>query len=88
LQTARGCPRLYGVPAAGERRRVPGVRQWVLFSMPDHGGFFFDDPSKRQAPGMGQILYADHSVPVASVDSDLTFYDGGRRLSGGSHRAH
>lgn len=32
---------------------------------------------------MGQILYADRSVPVASVDSDLTFYDGGRRLSGG-----
>ena len=30
---------LYGAPLIGARRRVPGVRQWVLFNFPDHGGF-------------------------------------------------
>jgi hypothetical protein len=62
------------------------VRQWVLFSMETHGGFFFQDPSGRSAAGKGAIIYRDRSVPVQSVEHDLTFYDGGRRLRGGWFR--
>ncbi len=83
-QNGRGGPRLYGAPMEGVRRRVPGVRQWVLFNMPDHGGFFFQDPSGRKASGKGVILYPDRSVPVVSVESDLDFYEGGRRLKSGT----
>src|SRR6202021_302721 len=36
-QAGRGGPRLYGAPTVGAKRRVPGVRQWGLFDMPDHG---------------------------------------------------
>jgi hypothetical protein len=53
-QAGRGGPRLYAAPAIGAKRRVPGVRQWVLFDMPDHGGFYFVDPSGRKASGKGR----------------------------------
>ena len=68
----------------GVRRRAPGVRQWVLFDMPDHGGFYFVDPSGRQASGKGAIMLPDHSVPVVDVEHDLQFYEGGRRLRSGT----
>lgn len=85
-QAGRGGPRLYAAPLLNAPRRVPGVRQWVLFDMPDHGGFYFIDPSGRRASGKGAILLADGSVPVVDVAHDLDFYDGGRRLRGGSFR--
>ena len=84
VHPGRGGPRMY--TAATPRRRTPGVRQWVLFSMETHGGFFFQDPSGRSAAGKGAIIYRDRSVPVQSVEHDLTFYDGGRRLRGGWFR--
>lgn len=83
-QPGRGGPRLYAAPAPGARRRVPGVRQWVLFDMPGHGGFYFLDPSGRAASGKGAILLSERSIPVVSVDHQLHFYDGGRRLRSGS----
>jgi hypothetical protein len=58
----------------------------VLFDMPDHGGFYFVDPSGRKASGKGAIMLADHSVAVTSVEHDLQFYEGGRRLRAGSFR--
>jgi hypothetical protein len=85
-QAGRGGPRLYTAPTLGAKRRLPGVRQWVLFDMPDHGGFYFVDPSGRAASGKGAIMLADRSVPVTSVESDLQFYEGGRRLRAGSFR--
>jgi hypothetical protein len=85
-QAGRGGPRLYGAPLIGVKRRVPGVRQWVLFDMRDHGGFWFVDPSERSASGKGAILYPDRSVPVVDVVDELDFYDGGRRLRGGTVR--
>ena len=85
-QAGRGGPRLYGAPLVGVRRRVPGVRQWVLFDMPDHGGFYFVDPSGRQASGKGVIMLPDRSVPVVDVQHDLHFYEGGRRLRSGTVR--
>jgi hypothetical protein len=83
-QAGRGGPRLYAAPTVGARRRVPGVRQWVLFDMPDHGGFYFVDPSGRRASGKGAIMLADRSVAVTAVEHDLQFYDGGRRLRSGT----
>jgi hypothetical protein len=82
----RGGPRLYTAPALTARRRVPGVRQWVLFDMPDHGGFYFVDPSGRRASGKGSLLLADRTVPVTDVATDLQFYEGGRRLRSGRFR--
>ena len=83
-QAGRGGPRLYAAPVLGARRRAPGVRQWVLFDMPDHGGFYFVDPSGRRASGKGAVLLGDRVVPVTGVQHDLEFYEGGRRLRGGS----
>jgi hypothetical protein len=55
----------------------------VLFDMPDHGGFYFVDPSGRAASGKGAIMLPDRVVPVVEVQHDLEFYDGGRRLRAG-----
>jgi hypothetical protein len=81
FQPGRGGPRPYGAPAP--RRRVPGLRQWVLFHMPDHGGFFFEDPSGRSAAGRGAILSGDQVVPVTAIEHDLEFHEGGRRVRRG-----
>lgn len=86
LQPGRGGPKLYAAPTSGGGRRVPGVRQWVLFDMPEHGGFYFVDPSGRAASGKGALMYADRVVPVTAVDTDLDFYPGGRRLRAGRFR--
>ncbi|MFN8021500.1 MAG: hypothetical protein U0Q03_08235 [Acidimicrobiales bacterium] len=83
-QPGRGGPRLYGAPTPS--RRVPGLRQWVLFHTPDHGGFFFDDPSGRAASGKGAILTDDRVVPVVRVEHELEFHPGDRRLRGGHYR--
>jgi hypothetical protein len=83
-QPGRGGPRPYGSPTP--RRRVPGVRQWVLFHMPDHGGFFFEDPNGREAAGKGAVLERDRITPVVRVEHDIEFYEGGRRLHRGWFR--
>jgi hypothetical protein len=82
----RGGPRLYAAPAVGRRGRAPGVRQWVLFDMPDHSGFYFVDPSGRRASGKGAIMLGDRSVPVTRVEHELEFHEGGRRLRSGWFR--
>ena len=84
-QPPRGGPRLYGAPTPS--KRVPGLRQWVLFHIPDgHGGFFFTDPSGRAAAGRGAILSDDGSIAVTAIDHDLHFYPGDRRLQSGTFR--
>jgi hypothetical protein len=80
-QAGRGGPR-YGAPRPP--RRVPGVRQWVLFRAGGHGGFYFFDPSGRAASGKGAVLFADRSVPVTGIEHELEFYDGGRRVQRGT----
>lgn len=82
-QAGRGGPR-YGAPRPP--RRFPGVRQWVLFRAETHGGFYFSDPSGRAASGKGAILLDSGSVPVTNVEHELRFYDGGRRVRGGTFR--
>ena len=81
-QPGRGGPRPYGAPTPA--RRVPGVRQWVLFHLPDHGGFFFVDPSGRAASGRGAILRGDRIVPVTGIDHEVEFYAGDRRVRRGT----
>ena len=50
--TTRGATRPGGAARGPTARRsahrgaCPGVRHWVLFHMPDHGGFFFEDPKR------------------------------------------
>ena len=83
-QAGRGGPRL-GAPS-GRRKRVPGVRHWVLFNMESHGGFFFQDPNGREASGKGAILLPDGSVPIVEQEHDIEMYEGGRRLKCGSFR--
>jgi hypothetical protein len=78
LTPGRGGPRLHGAPT--QRHRPSGIRQWVLFHLPEHGGFFFVDPSGRAAAGKGAILTSDRIVPVVDIDHDVSFYEGGRRL--------
>jgi hypothetical protein len=82
-QPGRGGPRIYGAPTPS-RRRASGVRQWVLFNTATHSGFYFQDPSGRAASGKGAILLADRAVPVVSVEHELSFYEGGRRLKQGT----
>ncbi|HMK10139.1 MAG TPA: hypothetical protein VK461_01010 [Acidimicrobiales bacterium] len=84
FQPGRGGPRPYGSPMPS--RRADGVRQWVLFRMRDHSGFWFTDPSNRAAAGRGAILRADRVIPVVGAKSNVDFYPGGRRASGGSYR--
>lgn len=83
-QPPRGGPRPYGAPTPN--KRVPGVRQWVLFHLPDHGGFYFDDPSGRAAAGRGAILTDDRIVPVVDVQHSIEFHPGDRRMRRGSFR--
>ena len=84
FQPPRGRPTSYGAPTPP--RRVAGLRQWVLFHTPDHGGFFFEDPSGREAAGRGAIPVGDRIVPVVAVEHELEFFDGGRRVRRGSFR--
>ena len=81
-QPGRGGARA-GAPS-GAPRRMPGLRQWVLFHLPDHGGYYFSDPRPRAAAGQGVIMVGDRSIAVQSVQQDLQFYDGGRRLRAGT----
>jgi hypothetical protein len=83
-QPPRGRPTAHGAPQPS--KRAPGVRQWVLFHTPGHGGFFFEDPSGRAAAGRGAILAGDRVVPVVDIATELEFRDGGRRLSRGTFR--
>ena len=83
-QPPRGRPVSHGAPSPS--KRAPGLRQWVLFHLPSHGGFFFQDPSGRAAAGRGAILDGDRIVPVVDVATEPEFFDGDRRLRRGSVR--
>jgi hypothetical protein len=83
-QAGRGGPRIYGAPRAVPRRPA-GVRQWVLFDMGDHGGYYhlFDAPDGERTMGRGAILLPDRTVTITDVRHELRFYEGGHRLQSG-----
>jgi hypothetical protein len=56
----------------------------VLFHTPDHGGFFFEDPSGRAASGKGAILTDGEIIPVVRLHHELEFHPGDRRLKAGA----
>ena len=82
MHPGRGGPRQFVAPGQSTRR-APGVRHWVLFRTPAHGGHFFVDPSGRRASGRGVLMHPDRLVDIKDVVTEPTFHDGGRRLSGG-----
>ena len=83
-QPPRGRPVSHGAPTPS--KRAPGMRQWVLFHTPSHGGFFFQDASGRAAAGRGAILAGERIVPVVDVATELEFHPGRRRLARGTVR--
>lgn len=82
---SRGGPKLYAAPRIGVPKRPAGLRQWVLYTMPGHSGYYhcFDNPKGRRTMQRGNILHADRAVPVVDVETELEFYEGGRRLKRG-----
>jgi hypothetical protein len=82
---SRGGPKLYAAPRVGVPKRPPGLRQWVLYAMGSHCGYFhcFDNPAGRRTMQRGNVLHADRAVPVVGVDHELEFFPGGRRLRAG-----
>ena len=97
----RGGPPLHASPPPRVERPA-GLRNWVLYTMPDHAGFyeFIEDADGEKWSGAianvdgswnkmtGEILHPDREVLVTDVDHDLTFYEGSSRLSGGSIAIH
>ena len=84
----RGGPREHGAPAAAPHR-PRGLRQWVLFRMPDHGGFYqtFDGPDGARRSQEGAILLPDSHTPVTAIEHELEFYENGpKRLKAGRFR--
>ena len=97
----RGGPPMHASPQPRVERPT-GLRNWVLYTMPDHAGFyeFIEDADGEKSSGAianvdgswnkmtGEILHEDRKVLVTGVDHDLTFYDGSSRISGGSIAIH
>lgn len=82
----RGGPRAHWAPPRDPAPPMVGLRNWVLYRMPDHAGFFnfFEDPSGKRVSSGGAILYADRSVPIAEIEHDLEYYDDTIRLKSGT----
>lgn len=95
----RGGPRQYSAPIHTGPPRT-GLRNWVLYWMPDHGGFFefledadgnrmsgsYTMPDGRPYPAFAVILGPDAMKRIESIEHDLTFYEGSSRLMGGTLR--
>ena len=80
----RGGPKLYAAPRPVPKRPA-GLRQWVLYALPSHSGYWhcFDNEKGRRTMQRGNIMYGDRSVPVTDVDHELEFFEGGRRMKRG-----
>ncbi len=81
----RGGPREHGAPPVTPRR-MQGLRQWVLFRMQDHGGFYqiMDAPDGSRRSEEGAILLADSQRRVTDISHELEFYENGpKRLKSG-----
>lgn len=93
----RGGPRLHGAPPLGVPPGPRGLRNWVLYTIDDHAGFYEfvedDDGVKWSGairaidggilPWTSSLLRPDGRFPIKDVEHDLTFYPGTARLKGG-----
>ena len=83
----RGGPQEHGAPSQFRRERTQALRQWVLFNMPDHGGFYqtMDRNDGVRLQQEGAILLPDSQMEVTEVEHELEFYpDGPKRVKSGS----
>ena len=83
----RGGPREHGAPSQHRQERTQALRQWVLFRMPDHGGFYqtMDRNDGERLQQEGAILFEDSQVEVTEIEHDLAFYpDGPKRVKSGT----
>ena len=83
----RGGPREHGAPSPYRQERTQALRQWVLFRMPDHGGFYqtMDRNDGERLQQEGAILFEDSQVGVTEIEHNLEFYpDGPKRVKSGT----
>ena len=81
----RGGPREHGAPPKVQRR-MEGLRNWVLYRMPDHAGFYqlHENLEGKRVSEEGAILLADEKLDVTTITHDLEYYeDGPKRLKSG-----
>jgi|TARA_B100002003_G_scaffold251485_1_gene295330 hypothetical protein len=81
----RGGPREHGAPPL-KPKPMAGLRLWVLYEMPDHGGFFHFHENKigERQHTRAVTLNQDSHEEILSVKHSLTFYEGTTRIKGGS----
>jgi len=85
VMTGRGVPKDFGAPSK-KPFFIPGLRNWVLFHMPNHGGFytFHENKKGERQSTEAKILLTDGALEVLSVKHDLKFYEGTTRLKSGT----
>lgn len=80
------------------RPRPQGLRNWVLYTMEDHCGFYefvedengiqwsgaIQNPDGSRPLGTGEILLADRAIDVTKVTHNLEFYEGSARIKSGN----
>ena len=81
-----------------EIKRPQGLRNWVLYTMEDHCGFYefvedengvqwsgaIQNPDGSRPLGTGEILLTDRAIDVEKVTHNLEFYDGSARIKSGN----
>jgi hypothetical protein len=82
----RGGPRAHWAPARNPTPPMVGLRNWVLYRMPNEAGFYqlFEDPSGKRLSSDGAMLHEDRIVPVTKIEHDLQFYEDTIRLKSGT----
>ena len=80
------------------RPRPQGLRNWVLYTMEDHCGFYefvedqdgiqwsgaIQNPDGSRPKGTGEILLTDRAIDVTKVTHNLEFYEGSARIKSGN----
>ncbi|MBT4492122.1 MAG: hypothetical protein HOC70_02690 [Gammaproteobacteria bacterium] len=81
----RGGPREHGAPPK-DPDPWSGLRNWVLFRMPEYAGFYQFQENKigERLSTHTAMLMPEGQLDVLSISHDLKFYEGTSRISGGS----
>jgi len=81
----RGGPREHAAPVR-DPQTMSGLRNWVLYRMPDHGGIYIlhEDKDGTRKSEEGAILLESTQRKVTSIEHNLEYYPGSpKRLKGG-----